>query len=74
VEFTSLIECGRRCGLAPLQFTDQSRFLLEAGAELIAEIAARDAGRPSAERNAVHQLIHPSLMGRTFKVLLQQKE
>ena len=74
VEFTSLIEHGPRCGLATVQFTDQARFLLEAGADLIAEIAARDAGRPSAERNAVHQLTHPSLMGRTFKVLLQRKE
>ena len=73
VEFSSLIEHGRRLGLEPILFTDQSRFLLEAGQDLVAEIAARDAGRLSPERNMIHQLAHPSLMGRTFKVLVQRK-
>ena len=36
-------------------------------------IVERDAGKPSPERNAIHQLVHPAHMGRTFKALLQRK-
>jgi len=73
VEFTSLIEHGKRLGLEPVLFTDQSHFLLQIGESEIAEIATRTAGQLSQERAAVHQLIHPELMGRTFKVLVQRK-
>lgn len=73
VEFTSLIEQGRRCGLELIQFCDQSRFLLDAGREILEAIATRDAGQWSAERNQAHQLIHPTHMGRAFKVLIQRK-
>ena len=73
VEFTSLIEQGRRAGLEPILFCDQSRFLLDAGREILEEIATRDAGQWSAERNQAHQLIHPTHMGRAFKVLIQRK-
>ena len=73
VDFTALMEHGRRLGLATVTFTDQGRFLLDAGKELIEEIVVRDAGRPSAERNIIHQLIHPALMGRAFKALVQRK-
>jgi len=73
VEFTSLIEHGKRLGLEPILFTDQSHFLLQIGEPEIAEIATRTAGQLSQERAAVHQLIHPELMGRTFKVLVQRK-
>jgi SAM-dependent MidA family methyltransferase len=72
VEFTSLIEHGRRLGLEPVLFADQAHYLLQIGESEISEIVARDAGRPSAERNAVHQLLH-STMGRAFKVLIQRK-
>ena len=73
VEFTALIEAGRQAGLETILFCDQSQFLLEAGKELLEDIAARDAGRWSPDRNRLHQLIHPTLMGRTFKVLVQRK-
>jgi SAM-dependent MidA family methyltransferase len=73
VEFTSLIERGKRLGLEPVLFTDQSHFLLQIGESEIAEIVERTAGQLSKERQAIHQLIHPELMGRTFKVLVQKK-
>jgi SAM-dependent MidA family methyltransferase len=47
--------------------------LLQIGESEIAEIVERTAGQPSKERTAIHQLIHPELMGRTFKVLVQRK-
>jgi len=72
VEFTSLMEQGRRNGLETVLFCDQSQYLLEAGHEILAKITARDGGQWSPERNQIHQLIHPTLMGSTFKVLVQQ--
>lgn len=73
VEFTSLIEHGKKLGLEPVLFTDQSHFLLQIGESEIAEIVERTAGQASKERAAIHQLIHPELMGRAFKVLVQKK-
>jgi SAM-dependent MidA family methyltransferase len=73
VEFTSLMEHGKKLGLEPVLFTDQSHYLLQIGESEIAEIVERTAGQPSKERAAIHQLIHPELMGRTFKVLVQKK-
>jgi SAM-dependent MidA family methyltransferase len=73
VEFTSLIEHGKTLGLEPVLFTDQSHYLLQIGESEIAEIVQRTAGQPSKERAAIHQLIHPEMMGRTFKVLVQRK-
>jgi SAM-dependent MidA family methyltransferase len=73
IEFTSFIEHGKKLGLEPVTFTDQSHYLLQIGESEIAEIVERTAGQPSKERAAIHQLIHPELMGRTFKVLVQKK-
>ena len=73
VEFTSLIERGKRLGLEPVLFTDQAHFLLQIGESEITEIVERTAGQLSKERQAIHQLLHPELMGRTFKVLVQKK-
>jgi SAM-dependent MidA family methyltransferase len=73
VEFTSLMEHGKKLGLETVLFTDQSHYLLQIGESEIAEIVERTAGQPSKERAAIHQLIHPELMGRTFKVLVQRK-
>jgi len=73
VEFTSLIEHGKKLGLEPVLFTDQSHYLLQIGESEITEIVERTAGQPSQERAAIHQLTHPALMGRTFKVLVQRK-
>ena len=73
VEFTSLIEYGKKLGLETVLFTDQSHYLLQIGELEITEIVERTAGQPSKERAAIHQLLHPELMGRTFKVLVQRK-
>jgi SAM-dependent MidA family methyltransferase len=73
VEFTSLIEQGKTLGLEVALFTDQAHFLLQIGESEIAEIATRTAGQLSRERAAIHQLIHPELMGRAFRVLAQHK-
>jgi len=73
VEFSSFIEHGKTLDLEPVLFTDQSHYLLQTGEPIIAEIIERTAGQPSKERQAIHQLLHPELMGRTFKVLVQRK-
>jgi SAM-dependent MidA family methyltransferase len=73
VDFTALIEAGRRVGLEPVLFADQGRYLVGIGQELFRQIAERSAGQLSRERQAIHQLIHPSLMGSAFKVLIQRK-
>jgi SAM-dependent MidA family methyltransferase len=73
VEFTSFIEHGKTLGFEPVLFIDQSHYLLQIGEAEIAEIVERTAGQPSKERAAIHQLMHPELMGRTFKVLVQRK-
>jgi SAM-dependent MidA family methyltransferase len=73
VDFSAVIEYGRALGLESVRFCEQGKFLLEAGADLIREIAERAAGQNSAERNAIHQLIHPAHMGRAFKALLLRK-
>ncbi len=73
VDFTALIEHGRQLGLEPVLFTDQAHYLLQIGEPEIAAIVARDAGKLSAERNAIHQLLH-STMGTMFRVLIQHKQ
>lgn len=74
VQWDSIISAGVAAGLKLVQLTDQSHYLLHAGKEIFAEIVERTAGQMSPERSAIHQLIHPSLMGRAFKVLVMEKE
>jgi SAM-dependent MidA family methyltransferase len=73
VEFTSFIEHGKKLGIEPALFTDQSHYLLQIGESEIAEIVERTAGQPSKERAAIQQLLHPEMMGRTFRVLVQRR-
>jgi SAM-dependent MidA family methyltransferase len=73
VEFTSFMEHGKKIGLVPELFTDQSRYLLQLAQADIAQIVERTAGRFSRERAALHQLMHPALMGQAFKVLIQRR-
>lgn len=73
VEFSSIMEAGKDAGLETILFRDQSQYLLECGKELLEEITTRDAGRWSPDRNSLHQLTHPALMGHTFKILAQLK-
>lgn len=74
VEFTSLMEAGRRVGLVPELFTDLAHFLVAEGQDVIREIAERTPGVLSRERQGLHQLLHPGLMGASFRVLVQRKE
>jgi SAM-dependent MidA family methyltransferase len=71
VEFTSVIEAGRKAGLEPVVFTDLSSFLIKEGADVIREVSERTAGAVSRERQGIHQLLH--VMGQKFKVLVQKK-
>ena len=73
VEFTSLMEQGERSGLETVLFCDQTQYILNAGLKIIESIATGNAGQWSPERNQIHQLMHPSMMGRAFKVMIQRK-
>jgi SAM-dependent MidA family methyltransferase len=73
VEFTSLIEAGRRAGLEPVLFTDLAHFLVAEGQDVIREISERNPGALSRERQGLHQLLHPGFMGAAFRVLVQEK-
>jgi SAM-dependent MidA family methyltransferase len=73
VDFTEFIAAGEAAGLRTERFEEQGRALLELGREVVQELARRDAGTFSRERNALHQLTHPTLMGRRFRVLIQRK-
>ncbi len=73
VDFTRFIAAGEAAGLETILFADQTHALLEIGREVIEGIVARDAGKFSRDRNAIHQLLHPSMMGRRFKVLIQRQ-
>ena len=66
VNFTSLVEQGTSAGLEMLGFTDQSRFI--AG-------LMEKANLPMDPKRVAQlkTLLHPELMGRTFKVLVQQR-
>ncbi|MBI4462129.1 MAG: SAM-dependent methyltransferase [Acidobacteria bacterium] len=76
VNFTALIEHGRRIGLLPLGFTSQAKFLLALGrGNEFADLSvtgATEAERYQA-RLRLKQLIYPEGMGETFKVLIQAK-
>jgi SAM-dependent MidA family methyltransferase len=63
VEFTSLIEHGKKLGLEPVLFTTQERYLMKIGEAEILQ---------TPDRKPAHQLLH-STMGRAFKVLIQRK-
>lgn len=73
VDFTSFIAAGEAAGLETVMFKDQTHALLEIGREVIEEITTRDAGELSKDRNAIHQLLHPAMMGQRFRVLIQRK-
>lgn len=73
VDFTALMEAGQEAGLATVRLCDQSHYLMEVATPLLEEWATRDADTWRAERNQFHQLVHPTLMGCTFKVLVQSR-
>jgi SAM-dependent MidA family methyltransferase len=73
VNFDWLLEAGERVGLKLVELSHQGRFLLRHGMPLIRGILEQNAGQLSRERNALHLLTHPQLLGSAFKVLVQQK-
>jgi len=76
VDFTSLARAGLEAGLKPLGLTDQSHFLVGLGvAERMEAVLDRDGGDPerSDEFCAMRRLMDPLGMGKTFKVLVQEK-
>lgn len=73
VEFDSLLAAARAAGLELVSLTDQTRFLLDSGEELLREIVTRHAGQSSPELRAVHQLLHPGHMGLLFKALILRR-
>jgi len=82
VDFTSLLEEGRRHGLEPLGVTSQSRFLAALGiGEALARLSGGQAPAPGtdlpleeyyARRRAVSELLDPAGLGR-IRVLVQAK-
>lgn len=76
VDFTSLVECGRRWGLEPLPLTSQAEFLsalgIGAGLRPARAEGQIDLEEYYARRRAVLELTDPAGLGR-IKVLLQAK-
>jgi len=71
VDFTALAMAGRAAGLESLGFTDQHHFLVglaQAFPDALATLLADEAGR-----RAFKALMHPELMGTTFRYLVQGK-
>ncbi len=76
VNFTALIEHGRKLGLLPCGYTTQTKFLLALGKKSeFADLYAPDASEAQRykARLQLKQLIYPEGMGETFKVLVQAK-
>jgi SAM-dependent MidA family methyltransferase len=71
VDFTALAVAGRAAGLEPLGFTDQHHFLVglaQAFPQTLAAVLAEETGR-----RAFKALMHPEVMGTTFRYLVQGK-
>lgn len=69
VDFTTLARVGQDAGLDLAAFTNQMSFLISLGVE--AFLDSLEPGSP--EFQAIVQLLRPEGMGRTFKILIQQK-
>jgi SAM-dependent MidA family methyltransferase len=74
VDFTSLAQDLRACGLEPSGYTDQHHFLVGAAERLLLSL---DGQPPSGETlkklRSLRTLLHPETMGVQFKVLLASK-
>ena len=76
VDFTSLARAGEEAGLQVAGFTDQTHLLISLGIAQEMEPLAVRAGEDSKakrEFELMRELMRPEDMGRTFKVLIQQK-
>ena len=68
VEFTSLIEHAERIGFRLQTFTDQHRFIVD-----LSRSHFTDQSPPAAELRAFKTLMHPAMLGQSFKVLCLEK-
>jgi len=76
VDFTSIVKSGEKAGLKPLGLTDQMHFLMGLGIAQRMEAPAKqmfESEKAKKEFLAMKQLMDPSGMGKTFKVLIQAK-
>ncbi len=76
VDFTSVAYCGKSVGLNTIGFTDQMHFLMGLGiAQRMEGPGAKMHESEEAKKEflAMKQLMNPADMGKTFKVLIQEK-
>jgi SAM-dependent MidA family methyltransferase len=76
VDFTALARVGEEVGLQVTGFTDQTHFLMGLGIAQEMQIAGdRMHASDAAQKDflAMKELMSPSKMGKTFKVLIQEK-
>lgn len=64
-----LAQAARDCGFAEPKVEFQESFLVRHASREIARVVASSAGRPTPEKAAVMQLIHPAYMGQKFQVM-----
>lgn len=70
VNFTALIESGKKAGLGETCFMTQERFLMN----VLKSMPPADLERWSAsEKKQFNTLVHPEMLGHVFKVLIQEK-
>jgi SAM-dependent MidA family methyltransferase len=70
VNFTALIESGKKAGLGEMCFMTQERFLMN----VLKTMPPADLERWSAsEKKQFNTLVHPDMLGHVFKVLIQEK-
>ena len=73
VNFGALVLMGTALGLDFTGLTDQTRFIMGIGQSEIERIVNAKPGQPDTTRQQLQTLLNPADMGRTFKVLVQQK-
>lgn len=73
VNFGALVTVGTGLGLDFASFADQAHFLMRVGKQEIERIITANPGKPDKTRQQLKMLLNPADMGRTFKVLVQQK-
>ena len=77
IDFTALTKVGEEAGLKVLGFTDQTHFLMGLGiAQEMQTAADKMEKSDDAQKDflAMKELMAPHKMGKTFKVLIQEKE
>jgi SAM-dependent MidA family methyltransferase len=73
VNFTALQEAGRAEGLETDLFTDQHHYLVETARPRLLEMERGGQTWSPGELRAFKTLMHPEMMGTSFKVLVQRK-